>query len=567
MDKWGIKNFLFSRAFVFAVSFTAFLFVFESILLSQQYESNIVRWHFNNGSYVRLVVFFLLTSGTLFLTTLFVWSALVSKYSYRAIYLVILFLAGAVEYGYQNAFRRFSTFVDAENAFITRDTVVVSDAISNYFSFLSLAPLLVFVGLLVFVKPSLKKGFPLLGLVFSLFLGYFAITSYFTHNNFHTVSLTAFSRTLISFPMVWHVGSSYSAPKSLAYNSKRDEIKYLANKNPKNNIIFIVDESVRGDHLSLNGYSRKTTPRLDTLHEKGFVKNYGIAVASATCSVASNNLLLTGISELPDRDYKVFRAPTIFAYAKRMKYRTFYFDGTSSIHWNGTKRDAQFYDEHISRSSFGKLQGYKIDSEIARRTKEIVRSSVGNFIWINKAGLHPPYRKRYPAENKTWVPIASGKFMSDKISSSSARSHLINNYDNAILFNSESFFNNLLDAEPEKSTIILYTADHGQSLSENGATSSHCSTSRNEANVPLFFISNPEDLPSIDTEFKASHFNIFATLLDLMRFPENKREQKYAPSLFRVMQKDSKPRFYITGDLHGRSSGKKYRFDRNIKKD
>jgi len=40
--------------------------------------------------------------------------------------------------------------------------------------------------------------------------------------------------------------------------------------------------------------------------------NWGISVAGATCSLSSNNLLLTGVTVLPDTDNQVRVQPRIF---------------------------------------------------------------------------------------------------------------------------------------------------------------------------------------------------------------------------------------------------------------
>ena len=66
---------------------------------------------------------------------------------------------------------------------------------------------------------------------------------------------------------------------------------------PKNNIVLVIDESIRGDHLSVNGYKRETTPFLDALSQEDSFYNWGLAVAGATCSHPSNSLILTGVRQ------------------------------------------------------------------------------------------------------------------------------------------------------------------------------------------------------------------------------------------------------------------------------
>lgn len=399
------------------------------------------------------------------------------------------------------------------------------------------------------------------GVCIFLLFSFCSFTAHFTHNVFHTNSFAAFYRTITGFPVTWYAGTIYQPPRRIYYNESRETVNYRATTVPTNNIVFIVDESVRGDHLSLNGYNRQTTPFLDQLNNQGFIKNWGLAVAGATCSMTANNLLLTGLHELPDLDFKIYKLPTIFGYAKAAGYKNFYFDGQVSHLWNGKPTDIADFGEWVTAKDFKDKSSHQIDAEIARRVREITENSTGNFIWINKYGIHKPYENSYPNSENIWLPISSGDDTTAFYSSNIDRETLINTYDNAIRYNSVSFFTALLGEGLAKNTFYVYTSDHGQTLRENGATASHCSNTKSEAIVPLFIIADPQNLPEVDTNFKASHSNVFAALLDLMNFPESERKYNYALSLFKAKAADSQPRFYFVGDLHDSGFGGKYLYD------
>jgi glucan phosphoethanolaminetransferase (alkaline phosphatase superfamily) len=90
-------------------------------------------------------------------------------------------------------------------------------------------------------------------------------------------------------------------------------------------------------------------------------------------------------------------------------------------------------------------------------------------------------------------------------------------------------------------TVIIYTGDHGQTLYSNGKAS-HGGASIAEASVPLFMIGK---IPNrVDTNYKASHQNLYPTILDLINYPEELREKNKAISLLKAKAKDSKPRFF-----------------------
>jgi lipid A ethanolaminephosphotransferase len=344
------------------------------------------------------------------------------------------------------------------------------------------------------------------------------------------------------------------------YAATRTRVTYRAAAPPTNNIVFVVDESVRGDHLGIDGYERDTTPLLAILSSSGKLKNWGIASSGATCSIESNNLLLTGLHDLPDTDFNVYKLPTIFQYAKAAGYKNYYFDGQLSTVWNGKASDLDDY-EWINAKNFAALQPYEIDHEIAARVRQIVASGTGNFIWINKRGTHKPYERAYPADANVWQPALYGADDSGFYGSVD-HDQLVNSYDNALLYNLQSFFSPLVEPGIPDGTVIVYTSDHGQTLGENGAVVSHCSTTRNEAVVPLFVIGGDARLTSADASYKASHENLFATLLDLMNIPDTARQYPYAVSLLKAHGDDSTPRSYYAGDLHSSSFGQSYPFDR-----
>ena len=84
-------------------------------------------------------------------------------------------------------------------------------------------------------------------------------------------------------------------------------------------------------------------------------------------------------------------------------------------------------------------------------------------------------------------------------------------------------------------------------------------TAPTEANVPLFIISR-EPL-SVDNKFRATHANLFATLLDLMNFPKPARRYEYAISLLDAKATDSQPRYFWVGDLYERAFNGRLLFD------
>ena len=112
-----------------------------------------------------------------------------------------------------------------------------------------------------------------------------------------------------------------------AYHGPRDDLPaFHVSQRPLDSIIYVIDESVRGSNLSLNGYPRPTTPFLQSLETRGLLKNLGICVAASSFTHISNAYLMTGHNAFPDNDFRTDKNPTIFDYARNMGYETIYID-------------------------------------------------------------------------------------------------------------------------------------------------------------------------------------------------------------------------------------------------
>lgn len=69
---------------------------------------------------------------------------------------------------------------------------------------------------------------------------------------------------------------------------------------PRPHLVLIVDESVRGDFLSINSPSAQTTPFLETLGDR--LINFGVAASAFDCSHYSNAALRYGVRSGAPRD-------------------------------------------------------------------------------------------------------------------------------------------------------------------------------------------------------------------------------------------------------------------------
>lgn len=532
---------------IVAASFVILLALFEWLIFSE-YRSNSLADIVIIGGKTQSNRYLIssLTGYFFWLAMLFVfiYLSLISTLLLRGFYFLIFTLVCLHEYAYQSIFGRFSTSQDFALIFITTQAQKLA-AVFSYVSIVAVLPCILYLILLLTINRaatlSFKKSLMALTfvifLIFSLNLAVWLLTPKFFLLDTPLVSFGAADRSIFG----------YTFSHLFTYKIERETVATVVQPTePRNNIVFIMDESIRSDHLSLNGYARPTTPYLEDLAKQGRLQNYGMAISATTRSLETLQLVLTGLTheDLPDIEEKIEHYPTIFQYAKAMGYRTVYFDGQINNFWAGTPDDLKYVDaffnvEHINPT---REPGWDNDRKIGKLINEMIATSTGNFIFVFKHGNHTPYSENFPPNMAAWKP-SSTEVSYDALASD--REAFINTYDNAIKYNLDSFFRVLTsDHDPlPNNTVIIYTSDHGQTLNEDGERRSHAGRTLKEAEVPLFILG--ETGTKVDTGFRAEHANIFATLLDLMNYPPELRRHPYAVSLLKATASSSADRFFI----------------------
>jgi glucan phosphoethanolaminetransferase (alkaline phosphatase superfamily) len=317
-------------------------------------------------------------------------------------------------------------------------------------------------------------------------------------------------------------------------------------------IVIIMDESVRGDSLSLNGATLDTTPFLKSANH---LINFGVATSGANCSSVSRAIFRFGMrqSDLPNKWREGLSRPTIWQLAHRAGYKTVHINAWSNpllqrISGLSPAEEAQV-DSNVTMLENPK---YLRDHRLVESLLAVLKDEGPAFIYVDKFGIHFPYSDKYPPNFHAFPdPVASEPsnlkqgslaaflqgFMppSGKDFSASEIVH----YPNAIAWSVDDFFRKLLPGLDLSKTLILYTSDHGQSLLP--AHPSHCSWAptvpEGEAYVPLFAATA---LPEFEQRLKRgaaagfnrfSHFEIFPTLLLAMGYDPDWIKRVYGPTL------------------------------------
>lgn len=299
-------------------------------------------------------------------------------------------------------------------------------------------------------------------------------------------------------------------------------------------LIYIIDESVLATYLDIN-HPDGVYSGLDRDIPGSNIANFGIAASVALCSSSVNYTLRHGGTRA---DYANMNEtlPSIFAYAREAGMQTVYLDGQAikGQYSNLMYEDeVDLIDEHVALYDVPvMIRDQRLANEISRLTND----DQSSFILVNKVGAHFPVQDKYPDSYIQYKPIGSrGNYVN--ISDTGSRVGFSgdveawrlyrNAYRNTLLWNTGNFFDLIVDQADLKDAVILYTADHGQRLHEDGSPgqNTHCSPNPRpeEGAVPLVFIS-PE---GIDMDFESaaathfnntSHYRLFATMLTLMGY-------------------------------------------------
>lgn len=312
--------------------------------------------------------------------------------------------------------------------------------------------------------------------------------------------------------------STYFIVAAWSHSTNREipfsEVNYSEKPQPAfTKIVFIMDESVRGDYLSITEADRETTPFLESIN--GRLANFGVAISGANCSHVSRLMFRHGarLEQIPYLE-KSYTQPTIWQYAHKAGLKTLYIDawtGPLGLHSGMTLAERRLIDTKISVLD---ERRYMRDTSAAEKLIEALRDGEPTFIYVDKWGAHDQYRAQVPPE-------FSARRDRERAAPGSSDEQLVNEYKDAMTWSVDEFFRKVLPAIDLSKTLIVYTSDHGVNLRDGPSyyKQSHCNYGDTvnvaESFVPLLAITGDEQwsvrlrAAAKRGHDSASHFEIF----------------------------------------------------------
>lgn len=341
------------------------------------------------------------------------------------------------------------------------------------------------------------------------------------------------------------------------YAGPRQDVAYPPDPKPLfEKVVYIIDESIRADYLQINSSQFDNTPFLSSVSEK--VSNFGVAVSATNASSGSRVILRSGLraEQLPDTGQVCLRQAAIWQFAKRAGMRTVYIDAwrpMGEMHSYMNVHELRFIDRHISIPEGPK---HLIDAQVAEKIRQELDAPGPTLILVEKLGSHFPYSLTAPPDS-AYEPAGIDQLPAAR---DPARRAALRDYMRSTRNSVDSFLELLFPKFTSPGTLAIYTSDHGQSMFEGGYEATHGSMANvhpGEGRVPILVFSGD---PAFNEKMRAaaragydraSHFEIFPTLLLAMGFAQEWTGQHYGASLFEVP--GNRRRQFLAGNLFGGS--------------
>lgn len=281
---------------------------------------------------------------------------------------------------------------------------------------------------------------------------------------------------------------------------------------PEPNVVVIVIDTLRADHLPCYGYRKNTAPFMSGLAEKNIMFENTFAVTSWTApSTASiftslypfQHGVVTGYFAGKGFDNKLNRIPddvtTLPEMMKANGYKTYGLSNNINIGKAiGFDRGFDYFARFL----------YKNEPKMNRKLAawaEKIKQQKKYFLYLHYNDPHSPYHAREPWYEK------KEKYKEDMIS----------RYDSEISYVDDKIKKMYELFDWDKNTLIIITSDHGEELWDRGKIGHGYSLYTEAVKVPFIMVLPPEYRKQKRLKTVVSNIDILPTLRGFLRFGAN----------------------------------------------
>ncbi|HZP43754.1 MAG TPA: sulfatase [Candidatus Binatia bacterium] len=299
------------------------------------------------------------------------------------------------------------------------------------------------------------------------------------------------------------------------------------------NLIVIVIDALRADHLSSYGYARPTSPKLDAFAARAVRFTRAMAPSNRTCSSMPSiwtGLLPSRHGVLDRRDVLAERFATAAELLRARGYRTGAWCPNPSLDRAfGLAQGWDVYETDFEAAAGGERtwQAHETASVINARALAFVDATRERpfLLWLHYRDVHGPYLPPPPYDTVFHAPAPR------PLSPAEVRArpgyltlpgdaddleYYVARYDGGIRYTDERVAQLLAELGRRgvlERSVVVVTADHGEAFLEHRQWNHGVSLYEEEVHVPLI-IARPGDAPRV-VDHVVSTLDLFPTLLEL----------------------------------------------------
>lgn len=472
---------------------------------------------------------FLLSLPVLVFTIIYAaFCILLLPYVGKPLMVLLLVVSAAVNYlTYQ-----FGVFIDADmirNTFETnpgevKDLITLRSV--SWLVLLGIVPSLILCRVKIIFKPFLKELTGRLARVGILLLCLLVLTPFiykeyasFGRNNRQVRRLVIPHNYIYATIRYFQIEAQHRRPfTKLDENAKH--VPY--HDEQKTVFVLVLGETARAQNFSLNGYERKTNPRL----AKEDIVNFPHVTSAGTATAVSVPAIFSFVSRADFNPTDARYTENLLDLLQQTGYKVFWLENDNGCKGVCTRVPNKEMDVKNKKFCDGL---YCHDEIMLGELRDYLKNSKDDhlFIVLHTIGSHgPTYFRRYPKEFKKFTPTCDTEEIQ-----TCTREQIVNTYDNTILYadHISASVIDILKEHPKWESGMMYVSDHGESLGENGVYLHglpYAIAPETQTRVPMviWMSDTMKKADHIDyaclkkkaAEGKFSHDNIFHSLLTLM---------------------------------------------------
>jgi arylsulfatase A-like enzyme len=348
-----------------------------------------------------------------------------------------------------------------------------------------------------------------------------------------------------------------------------ESLKSYSQNNDHPNIILIIMDTVRADHLSLYGYERDTTPYLRKLAKEATL--YTNSIASADMTLPTHASIFTGMYArrhgahydswsgsprgrplsgkfhtlaeiLSENGYATAGVVANIAFLTKThnlsqgfqyydyRSRNLFLGETSSYYLRNFLQKVLSKYAPTAASDLIYRRADEINSEVFTLIEKIKQDEAPFFFFINYMDAHepylppPPFDSFYPGKMNEKFTRARYRSLEKSVMklerniTEAERSHLISQYDGGISyidFQLGQLITRLKKTGKYENSLIIITSDHGETFGERGLVGHGVSVYQDQIYVPLL-IKYPHQSTGKEIDNLVSSVDLMPTILDML---------------------------------------------------